>query len=236
MPATRAQASAAPSRPAVAGRKKRSGPVAANPSPQAMSTPTASAASASSGSTLPARERAAGLAEVVKIALIQDATLLEALERNADALRAGDRAALRPIVRAAIEAKIRVVRDDELEDGARALLNLGHTVGHALEAHGGFTLLLHGEAVAVGTVLEMGASERLGFTPAGLAARAQALFERLDLPTRPADAGDLAAAWHYVMSDKKRAATTVKLPVVTGPGRGSVARVELAVLRDALLA
>lgn len=186
-------------------------------------------------STLPARERAAGLAEVVKIALVQDGALLGALEQNADAIRAGDRDALRPIVRAAIEAKIRVVRDDEREAGARALLNLGHTVGHALEAHGAYTRLLHGEAVAVGTVLEMGAAERLGFTPPGLAARAETLFQSLGLPTRPADAGDLAAAWPFVMSDKKRAATTVKLPVVTAAGQGSVARVELAALRAALL-
>jgi shikimate kinase/3-dehydroquinate synthase len=121
--------------------------------------------------TLPPRERAAGLAEVVKIALVQDVALFELLERTADAVRAGDREALRPVLRAAIEAKIRVVRDDERESGARALLNLGHTLGHALETHGGYTRLLHGEAVAVGTVLELAATERLGFTPAGLADR-----------------------------------------------------------------
>lgn len=185
-------------------------------------------------STLPARERAAGLAEVVKIALVQDAALLEALEHDAAAIGAGDRAALRPIVRSAIEAKLRVVRDDERESGARALLNLGHTVGHALEAHGAYTRLLHGEAVAVGTVLELRACERLGLTPSGMAARAEALFLRLGLPTG-ASSEDLAAAWPFVMSDKKRAATTVKLPVVTGPGQGSVARVELTALREALL-
>jgi shikimate kinase/3-dehydroquinate synthase len=185
-------------------------------------------------STLPARERAAGLAEIVKVAFVQDAALLEALESNAAAIAAGDRAALRPIIRSAIEAKLRVVRDDEREGGARALLNLGHTVGHALEAHGGYARLLHGEAVAVGTVLELGASERLGLTPAGMAARAEALLRRLALPTH-ASAADLAAAWPFVMSDKKRAATTVKLPVVTSPGHGAVARVELAALRDALL-
>ena len=185
-------------------------------------------------STLPPRERAAGLAEVVKIALIQDGALLEALEANATAVAAGEITALRPIIRAAIEAKLRIVRDDERETGARALLNLGHTVGHALEAHGGYALLLHGEAVAVGTVLELAASERLGFTPAGMANRAGTLFQRLGLPTH-ASADDLAAAWPFVMSDKKRAASTVKLPVVTGPGQGAVARVELSALRAALL-
>ena len=184
--------------------------------------------------TLPARERAAGLAEVVKIALVQDAALLEALERDATAIASGNRAALRPIIRAAIEAKLRVVRDDERESGARGLLNLGHTVGHALEALGGYSTLLHGEAVAVGTVHELEATERLGLTPAGVARRAEALFTKLGLPTR-SPAGDLAAAWPFVMSDKKRAATTVKLPVVTAPGAGSVERIELAALRDALL-
>ena len=150
---------------------------------------------------------------------------LELLERDADAIRAGDRAALRPVVRAAIEAKIRVVRDDERETGVRALLNLGHTVGHALESHGGYARLLHGEAVAIGTVLELDATERLGLTAAGVAARAKALFVRLGLPTDGLTTEDLAAAWPFVLSDKKRVATTLKLPVVTSIGAGSVARV-----------
>jgi 3-dehydroquinate synthetase len=184
--------------------------------------------------TLPARERAAGLAEVVKIALVQDAALLEALERSADAVRAGDREAIRPILRAAIEAKIRVVRDDERESGARGLLNLGHTVGHALESHGAYARLLHGEAVAVGTVIELAATERLGLTPRGTAARAKALFERLALPTT-ATANDLEEAWPFVLSDKKRAASTLKLPVVTAVGAGAVLRIEIEALREAVL-
>jgi shikimate kinase / 3-dehydroquinate synthase len=184
--------------------------------------------------TLPPRERAAGLAEVVKIALVQDAALFAHLEANADAIRTGDRAALRPVVRAAIEAKIRVVRDDEREAGARALLNLGHTVGHALESHGGYTRLLHGEAVAIGTVLELRATERLGLTAPGVAARAKALFERLGLPT-DASEQDVAAAWPFVLSDKKRVATTLKLPVVTTIGEGSVARLAIEALHDAVV-
>ena len=175
--------------------------------------------------TLPPRERAAGLAEVVKIALVQDARpASSSSSETPTAIRAGDRAALRPVVRAAIEAKIRVVRDDERETGARALLNLGHTVGHALESHGGYSRLLHGEAVAIGTVLELAATERLGLTAAGVAARAKALFERLGLPTE-ASREDLVAAWPFVLSDKKRVATTLKLPVVTAIGAGSVARI-----------
>lgn len=184
--------------------------------------------------TLPPRERAAGLAEVVKIALVQDAALLEQLERTADAVREGDREAIRPVVRAAVEAKIRVVRDDERESGARALLNLGHTVGHALESHGAYRRVLHGEAVAIGTVVELAATERLGLTQAGTAARAAALFARLGLPTT-ATAAELDGAWPFVLSDKKRAATTLKLPVVTAAGAGSVARLEIEALRDAVL-
>lgn len=184
--------------------------------------------------TLAPRERAAGLAEIVKIALVRDLALLEALERDAAAIGAGDRAALRPIVRAAIAAKVRVVRDDEKEQGERALLNLGHTVGHALESHGGYTRLLHGEAVAIGTVLELRATERLGLSAPGTAARAAALFEKLALPTS-APRADLEASWGFVLADKKRAAAAVKLPVVTRPGQGAVERIPLDVLRGALL-
>jgi shikimate kinase/3-dehydroquinate synthase len=184
--------------------------------------------------TLPPRERAAGLAEVVKIALVQDGSLFERLERDADAIRSGDREALRPVVRSAILAKIRVVRDDEREAGARALLNLGHTVGHALESHGGYTRLLHGEAVAIGTVLELEATEHLGLTATGVAARAKTLLERLGLPTG-ASQEDLIAAWPYVLSDKKRVSTTLKLPVVSAIGQGAVTRLTIDALRSAVV-
>src|SRR5581483_9972346 len=112
--------------------------------------------------TLPARERTAGLAEVVKIAVATDGALLDRVERDAAALGRGEAGALLPVVREAIAAKIRIVRDDEREAGARALLNLGHTVGHALEAHGGYAALLHGEAVALGLIAEMSAAAALG--------------------------------------------------------------------------
>lgn len=184
--------------------------------------------------TLPPRERAAGLAEVVKIALVRDAPLLALLESNADAIARGDRAVLRDVVRASVVAKMRVVREDEHETGVRALLNLGHTVGHALEAYGGYARWLHGEAVAIGTVLEIAAAERLGFTPAGTHERAAELLGRFKLPTT-VDAAVLAAAWPYVMNDKKRTRTAVKLPIVTAPGEARVERVELDALREALL-
>jgi shikimate kinase / 3-dehydroquinate synthase len=184
--------------------------------------------------TLPARERAAGLAEVVKIALATDARLLDELERHAPALAGGDVAALVPIVRAAIDAKIRIVRDDERETGPRALLNLGHTVGHAIEAHGGYARWLHGEAVAIGTLAEMRATAGLGWTPPALVERSTALFAALGLPTR-VDRAELTASWPFVGSDKKRSGDSVRLPVVTAPGMARVARVELSALRGAVL-
>lgn len=186
-------------------------------------------------STLNARERAAGLAEVVKIALATDEKLLLELEAHAPALARGEVEALRPIVRAAIDAKIRVVRDDERESGPRALLNLGHTVGHALEGHGGFDRWLHGEAVALGTVIEMRATAAMGMTPRELVERSSALFEELGLPST-VSAADVQAAWPFVGSDKKRGGSALALPVVTRAGQAHVERVALTALRDAVFA
>jgi shikimate kinase/3-dehydroquinate synthase len=184
--------------------------------------------------TLPARERTSGLAEIVKIALTSDAALLEQLERDAPALARGEHAALGPVIRAAIEAKVRVVREDEREAGVRVLLNLGHTLGHALEAQGGYGRWLHGEAVALGVIAELEAGARLGWTPPGLVERARALFTALGLPTR-IEPGVLAAAWPYVGTDKKRAGSTLRLPVVAAPGDARVERVRLDQLHVAVL-
>jgi shikimate kinase/3-dehydroquinate synthase len=184
-------------------------------------------------STLPDRHRAAGLAEVVKIALVRDPPLLDLLEARGHPIALGDGVVLRDVIRAAVLAKMRVVREDEHETGVRALLNLGHTVGHALETHGGYKRWIHGEAIAIGTVLELQATERLGLTPLGTSERAAALFTRFGLPTT-ATPKDVAAAWPYVMSDKKRTKTQVKLPVVTGWGAGRVEPIELETLKGAL--
>jgi shikimate kinase/3-dehydroquinate synthase len=185
-------------------------------------------------STLDPRQRAAGLAEVVKIALATDEGLLERLERLAPKLAAGEVDALVPVVRDAIDAKIRIVRDDERESGPRALLNVGHTVGHALEAHGGYGRWLHGEAVALGTVIELRATAALGWTPPALADRAAALLRTLALPTH-VERAEVVAAWPFVGSDKKRGRDAIRLPVVTAAGRSHVERVPLATLHEALL-
>ena len=186
-------------------------------------------------STLPQRERVSGLAEIVKIALTSDASLLETLEAHAERIARGDPEALAPIVRRAIEAKVQVVRDDERETGRRAILNLGHTIGHALEAHGNYRSLLHGEAVALGTVAELGAGAQLGLTPGPLVERTREILARLGLPSRPSRAA-VAASWSFVAADKKRTLTRVRVPVVTAPGEARLERIELDSLRDAVLA
>jgi shikimate kinase/3-dehydroquinate synthase len=184
--------------------------------------------------TLAPRERTAGLAEVVKVALVCNAHLLDFLEANAASIVTGDVAIVREMIRAAIVEKARIVRDDEHEQGARALLNLGHTVGHALESFGGYATWLHGEAVAIGTVMELSAAELMGQGTLGVSTRASALFEALGLPRR-IDAGTLEAAWPFVLQDKKRSRSAVRLPVIRVIGAGVVELVELEALRAALL-
>ncbi len=183
--------------------------------------------------TLDARQRGAGLAEVVKIGLADDAALLDDVERLAEPLARGDHDALAEIVRRAVAAKIRVVRDDETERGRRAILNLGHTVGHALEAHQGYRGLLHGEAVAVGTVLELAAFADMGLGDAALARRAEDVLRALGLPTE-ARAAEIEAAWTYASSDKKRSGARVAVPVVREVGRSEIVHVDLAELGRAV--
>ena len=125
--------------------------------------------------TLPARELRAGLAEVVKYGLIFDLKFLAWIEHNVDALLALDPAALAHAIHRSCELKADVVRRDEREAGDRALLNLGHTFGHAIETATGYTEWLHGEAVAAGMVIAADMSARLGMLPASRrAARARA--------------------------------------------------------------
>jgi 3-dehydroquinate synthase len=130
--------------------------------------------------SLPARQRRAGLAEVVKIGMAVDAALFRRLERDAARLAAGETPALAAAIRAAVAAKARVVRRDEREreGGVRTALNLGHTLGHAIEAAHGFRGVLHGEAVALG----MRAAARLSVAVAGLPERERVRLEALLTP------------------------------------------------------
>lgn len=132
--------------------------------------------------TLDDRQWRAGLAEVVKSALLGDAELLDLLETQADAVLGRDPELVAEIVWRCCRFKAAIVAADEREQGTRRVLNFGHTVGHGLEAAGGFGHLLHGEAVAIGMIgaLELGAA--LGHSPAGLAQRVRSLLTALGLP------------------------------------------------------
>ena len=134
--------------------------------------------------TLPRRELLAGYAEVVKYGLLGDAEFFAWLEQNGAALIESDQDARRYAVAESCRAKAAIVAEDEHENGRRALLNLGHTFGHALEAETGFgSDLLHGEAVAIGMVMAFDLSVRLGLCPAEDAARARRHLATVGLPT-----------------------------------------------------
>ena len=143
--------------------------------------------------TLPRRELLAGYAEVAKYGLIDDPPFWAWLEENAGGVLGGGEQAhalLRHCIVTSCKAKARVVAEDEREAGARALLNLGHTFGHALEAETGYGAeLLHGEGVAIGMVLAFDLSHRLGLCPAEDAKRVREHFRTVGLPVRPPRAG-----------------------------------------------
>ena len=142
--------------------------------------------------TLPPRELAAGLAEVIKYGLIRDLPFLEWLEANMDALVARDGAALAYAIERSCHNKAEVVAADEFEtakEGGRALLNLGHTFGHAIETGVGYGEWLHGEAVAAGTLMAAELSRRLGWLSVADVDRVRRLLQRAGLPTRGAPLG-----------------------------------------------
>ncbi len=157
------------------------------------------------------------LAEVVKTAIIGDPALFTLLEEQAPAVLARDLDVVTEIVERSVRVKARIVSLDEREGGLRAVLNLGHTVGHALEAAGGFTSLTHGEAVSLGLVAALRIGEALGETPRELTARTLALLERLKLP-RLLKQSDLAAAAGLLGHDKKRAGKHIKFVVARRVG------------------
>lgn len=154
--------------------------------------------------TLPEREFAAGLAEVVKYGVILDSDFFAYLEKEADAILARDPGALQTIIQRSCRLKADVVEADELEQsGQRAKLNYGHTYGHALEAATGYSQLLHGEAVAIGMVCASRLAEAMGRITADDTARQIALLERFGLPTaipEGVDPGELSA---LMWRDKK---------------------------------
>ncbi|MBS0447312.1 MAG: 3-dehydroquinate synthase [Proteobacteria bacterium] len=171
--------------------------------------------------SLPPRELAAGLAEVIKYGPIADAALLDWIETNLDALLARDAAALTHAIKRSCEIKAEVVGADEREAGLRAILNFGHTFGHAIEAGLGYGVWLHGEAIGCGMVMAADLSARLGLIDGAYAARIEAIVRRAGLPV----AGPRLGAGRYLelmRIDKKAEAGEIRFVVIEAPGRAAV--------------
>ena len=168
--------------------------------------------------TLLQRELSAGMAEVIKHAAIADVDFLDWLEANIDALMARDDAALAEAVARCCRIKAHVVSQDETEAGLRAILNFGHTFGHAIEAGMGYGNWLHGEAVGAGMVLAADLSVRLGLLPRQDAERLARLIARAGLPVQAPDLG--AARWaEWMQVDKKTEGGEVRFVLLHGLGR-----------------
>jgi 3-dehydroquinate synthase len=185
--------------------------------------------------TLPGRELSAGLAEVVKHGLIRDREFFEWCEANGTRLLQGDQAALTHAVTRSVQIKAAVVKEDPTERGVRALLNLGHTFGHALEAELGYGTWLHGEAVGCGLVLAADLSLRLGFIEAADVERVRACVRALELPVtipglRAENLLDLMRV------DKKVDAGKVRFVVLRGIGHAELQAVPLSLVRESLVA
>lgn len=184
-------------------------------------------------STLPSEERVAGLAEVVKSAWLDSEESVAMLERDAEALVAGDADATIRAIRMSVMLKARIVHDDEQEAGRRMLLNLGHTVGHGLEAAGDYRDIRHGEGVALGMIAAMRVAQRLGRGRAEETERLTRLLDRLGLPT------DLEGrlntrALDFIGSDKKRRGDEIHFVIPRLPGETEIAVVALSEVRSAL--
>ena len=190
--------------------------------------------------TLPAREVSAGLAEVIKYAPIADMPLMDWLEKHMDALRAGDVALLAHAVQRSCEIKARVVAADEREQGLRAILNFGHTFGHAIEAGMGYGAWLHGEAVGCGMVLAAHLSQGLGLVDAAFVQRLTQLIARAGLPTAAphlplAGAANVAERYLQLMRvDKKSEAGAIKFVTIDRPGQAGVRSAPDALVRSVI--
>ncbi|GAA3971256.1 3-dehydroquinate synthase [Allohahella marinimesophila] len=168
--------------------------------------------------SLPARELSAGLAEVVKYGLIDDPEFLDWLEANADALVSAEPSALVHAIEASCACKARVVEDDELEQGRRAILNLGHTFGHAIEGYMQYKQWLHGEAVAVGMVMAVAMSVRCGYLQPDAVERVSNLLSRMNLPVRPPVAMTPDDFMQYMAVDKKNVGGSLRLVLLQAMG------------------
>ena len=184
--------------------------------------------------TLPAREISAGLAEVIKYGPIADIAFLDWIEAHITELVARDVHALAHAVRRSCEIKAQVVSQDEREGGLRAILNFGHTFGHAIEAGLGYGDWLHGEAVGCGMVMAAQLSQAMGLVDQAFVQRLTRLIAAAGLPVRGPvlDAADNAGRYLALMRvDKKAEAGAIRFVLVDGPGRACVRGAEDALVR-----
>jgi len=178
-------------------------------------------------STLPSRELRAGLAEVIKYGALGDAGFFDWLQQHADALSAGDDAVLAEAIARSCAHKAAIVERDPFEKGERALLNLGHTFGHAIETEQGYSApgrdaLNHGEAVAVGMVLAARLSSALGMAPEADGERLRALLQHIGLPVAIPAGLDPQALLERMRLDKKNVAGRLRLVLWRGMGHAEV--------------
>ena len=187
--------------------------------------------------TLPSRELSAGLAEVIKYGPIADLDFLQWIEENIDALLAREPLALAYAVRRSCEIKAWVVAQDERESGLRAILNFGHTFGHAIEAGLGYGEWLHGEAVGCGMVMAMALSRRLGLVDAAYVQRVTALIEKAGLPVLGPSLSSTDNAGRYLelmQIDKKAHDGEIRFVLLDGVARAFVRGAPEALVREVI--
>lgn len=187
--------------------------------------------------TLSSREFKAGYAEILKYSFINNASFFDFLNDNIDRIMLRDPVVLEAIIKASCESKAAIVAQDEREEtGQRALLNLGHTFGHALEAIGGYDgRLLHGEAVAIGMLMAAGFSEKMGYAPEGMTSTIKRHMAKAGLMTRPPFAVTARQMATLMQQDKKAYSGKIQLVLMRGIGDSFLMHdVEEAVLVDFL--
>jgi len=187
--------------------------------------------------TLPARELSAGLAEIIKYGPIADLAFLDWIEANLDALLARDPAALAHAIKRSCEIKAWVVGQDEREQGLRAILNFGHTFGHAIESGLGYGEWLHGEAVGCGMVMAAHLSQRLGLVDKAFVERLVKLIARAGLPVKGPKLSGTDNAGRYLdlmQVDKKSEAGEIRFVLIEGPGKAKVGTAPDALVREVI--
>ena len=184
--------------------------------------------------TLPVRELSAGLAEVIKYGPIADLDFLGWIETHIDALMARDPVALAHAVKRSCEIKAWVVGQDERESGLRAILNFGHTFGHAIESGLGYGEWLHGEAVGCGMVMAAHLSKELGLVDSALVERLTTLIEKAGLPIKGPKLSAVDNAGRYLelmQVDKKTEAGAIKFVVIDGPASAAIRSAPATIVR-----